>query len=367
MFHSSRLSLARKRRGLTKTELAKLAGVSVRSITGWESDQHEPLPETVDELARVLDFPVGFFEGPDLEELTPDTASFRALSKLTAKQVGRAVAGGTLACAVHDWLAERFRLPTPDLPQHLDGEDPERAAEVVRMEWGLGEKPIPNMIHLLEAHGVRVFSLAEDYAELDAFSTWRHGLPFVFLNTKKSGERSRMDAAHELGHLVLHARAQITRGREIEKEARDFASAFLMPKGDVKAHAPRFPSLDQLIVAKKRWKVAVAALTYRMHDLGLLSDWQYRSLYMDISRRGYRKNEPEPIKRESSQVLAKVLAQLRKEGVRKSHIAEALDLPMSELRALMFGLVMTPLEGSGEGGKPMSPLGELRLVDGTAG
>ena len=49
-----------------------------------------------------------------------------------------------------------------------------------------------------------MFGLAEDCRELDAFCFWRHGRPFVFLNTVKSAERNRMDCAHELAHLVLH-------------------------------------------------------------------------------------------------------------------------------------------------------------------
>ena len=40
----------------------------------------------------------------------------------------------------------------------------------IRAEWGLSERPISNMIHRLEYQGVRVFSLAEDTADMDAFS-----------------------------------------------------------------------------------------------------------------------------------------------------------------------------------------------------
>lgn len=94
---------------------------------------------------------------------------------------------------------------------------------------GLGEAPIANMVHLLETKGVRVFSLVEDCHELDAFSTWLDGTPFVFLNTRKSAERSRMDAAHELGHLVLH-RVGRPQGKEAEEEATRFGAAFLMPR-----------------------------------------------------------------------------------------------------------------------------------------
>ena len=55
------------------------------------------------------------------------------------------------------------------------------------------------MLHVLEAKGVRVFSLAENTRNVDAFSSWREERPFVFLNMQKTAERSRFDAAHELG------------------------------------------------------------------------------------------------------------------------------------------------------------------------
>jgi Zn-dependent peptidase ImmA (M78 family) len=76
---------------------------------------------------------------------------------------------------------------------------------MVRARWGLGQATIPNMIHLLEAHGVRVFSLASECAAVGTFSTHRGGCPLVLLNVGKSGERIRFDSAHELGHLVLHS------------------------------------------------------------------------------------------------------------------------------------------------------------------
>lgn len=75
---------------------------------------------------------------------------------------------------------------------------------MVRAHWRIGELPIGNLIHLLESKGVRVYSLAEQGKSLDAFSLWHQNIPFVFLKTNKTAEHSRMDAAHELGHLVLH-------------------------------------------------------------------------------------------------------------------------------------------------------------------
>jgi Zn-dependent peptidase ImmA (M78 family)/DNA-binding XRE family transcriptional regulator len=348
MFTPSRLSLARRRRGLTKVQLAKDTGLTVKSITDYESERTEPLPETVERLAAALNFPVSFFDAPDIPEITPEATTFRALSKLTAGKRDQALSAATLALDFHRWISARFRLPTLNMPDHLGGEDPERAAEILRAEWRLGEKPIPNMIHLLEAHGVRVFSLAEDYAEVDAFAAWDNGIPFVFLNTFKSSERSRMDAAHELGHLILHRHGPTTRSREIEQEAKQFASAFLMPKSGVLSSAPTFPSMEQLISVKRKWKVSLAAIAFRLHDLDAITDWHYRSLCIDIARLGYRKSEPNEIERENSQLLRKVMATLRDEGTSIVDIARALHLPTQELNAFISGFATLPVDGGGQ-------------------
>ena len=95
------------------------------------------------------------------------------------------------------------------------------------------------MLHLLEAHGVRVYSLTAENSELDAFSLYWQAQPFIFLSTSKSGERGRFDAAHELGHLVLHWEHQEPHRPAAEEEANRFAAAFLMPRSSVLAQGLR--------------------------------------------------------------------------------------------------------------------------------
>jgi len=72
---------------------------------------------------------------------------------------------------------------------------------------------------------------------------WKEGTPFIFLNSAKSAERGRHDAAHELGHLVLHRHGGPI-GRKAEEQANAFASAFLMPRSSILAHVPRSESGD---------------------------------------------------------------------------------------------------------------------------
>lgn len=341
-FNPSRLTLARRRRGLTKTKLSTMLGVEVRSITAYENDEFRPDPDRLQELATKLRFPVQFFFGDDLDEIAPDIVSFRSMSKMTAGQRDSALGAGAIALILNTWIEERFDLPHAALPDLSQEGSPEAAAETLRRLWGLGELPIKSLIHLLEAKGVRVFSLSIDTAQLDAFSMWHADTPFVFLNTKKTCEHSRFDAAHELGHLVLHRHAG-AKGQEAEREANAFASAFLMPRSSVLANAPHMATVDQLIRHKAYWTVSVAALAYRLHDIGLVSDWHYRTLCIELARRGYRKGEPNEAPRETSQILAKVFVALREEGVTKADIASALAVHVEELDQLVFGLALTGL------------------------
>ncbi|AME28747.1 helix-turn-helix domain-containing protein [Burkholderia sp. PAMC 26561] len=344
-FNPKRLTLARRRRGLTKIGLAQLLGVEVRSITAYENDEFRPDPERLHQLADRLHFPVQFFFGDDLHDISPDIVSFRSMSKMTAGQRDAALGAGAIALLLSEWINARFELPCADLPDLSQGVDPEAAAQTLRQMWGMGELPVKNMIHLLEARGIRVFSLSIDTAQLDAFSMWHVDTPFVFLNTRKSCEHSRFDAAHELGHLVLHRHAG-AKGQEAEREANAFASAFLMPRASVLANAPHMATVEQLIRHKQYWTVSVAALGYRLHDIGLVSDWHYRTLCIELAQRGYRKREPDEAQRETSQVLAKVFATLRDEGITKADIATALCVHVEELNQLVFGLALTSLTSS---------------------
>ncbi len=361
VFNPTRLDLARRRRGLTKIALAEAARISQSSLVAYSAHTREPEPETINRLAGVLHFPPEFFFGPTLEEPPVSGASFRALSRLTARLREQALAAGALAIALAGWIDDRFTLREPSIPEY-PGVEPEEAAMAVRTEWGLGEQPAKNMIHRLEFHGVRVFSLAEDTVDMDAFSCWIGNTPFVFLNTMKSAERSRMDAAHELGHLVLHRHHYDARGRDAEREADQFGASFLMPRGSVLANAPRHGRLSQIIEAKRFWGVSAANLTYRMHKVGLLTDWEYRTLFTEISRHGYRRREPNAARGETSQVLAKVFGSLRDEGVTMSQVAKKLKIYPDDLNRAVFGLVLTPIIGGGRPDSEPHPGPELRVV-----
>lgn len=364
-FNPTRLGLARRLRGLKNQELAKLAKLTPVSVSQFETGARAPSERSVALLAAALAVPELFFYGETIEEPAPDFVSFRAMSKMSAAQRNSALAAGAMAIRLNAWLEERFYLPKPDIPHLANESDPESAADIVRRLWGLGELTIRNLVHLLESKGVRVFSLSVQSRYLDAFSMWHEGVPYIFLNTFKSAERSRFDAAHELGHLVLHHAG--AKGREVEAEANNFASAFLMSRGSVLASGLTGASIGHLLQWKTRWNVSVGALARRLYGLQLLTEWQYRQTCIELASRGYLDNEPNPCEREVSLVLSKAFASLKEDGMSRKAIADSLLMNPDDLNDLVFGIAFRFKSVNGgrqrSGGLP-KPAPDLTVLEG---
>lgn len=359
-FNPDRLTLARQRRGLTKVALALAAEVAPRTITQYERGAQVPRESTLERIAAALEYPEVYFslESPD----SPDAqaTSFRALSRMSARTRDQALSFAATAVDLSNWISERFTTPAPDIPQ-LSDLPPSLAADALRREWALGAVPLPHAIDLLEAHGVRVFSLPQELDSVDANSFWRDDQPFVMLNRSKSSERSRFDVAHELGHLTMHDEHS-AHGRDAEAQANEFASTLMMPEADIRAYAPTDPTLAELIQLKRRWGVSLSALTRRLYRLDLLSEWQYRAHFIDMSRKGYRKHEPNSLPMERSQVLDEVVARCDRRGITPRDIAHELSIPINDLQALIFGLEVLARSQLGTDSPTVHPPPHFRVV-----
>jgi Zn-dependent peptidase ImmA (M78 family)/DNA-binding XRE family transcriptional regulator len=341
MFTPSRLKLARLRLGLTRTKLAAESGMSLRSLVEYENGQRPPTNEGVERLAKALSVPREFFERDPIEPVPVGAATFRKLSKATATRRDAVLATAALTLEFYEAIEQYFRLPEPAVPT-FDKLAPDQAAELVRRQWNLGDRPISNLAHLLESKGVRLASLNHDYHDIDAFCFYRDAVPYVFVNTSKSAERQRFDLAHELGHLVLHGDVELDRARSKTREAaaNAFASSFLMPETAVRGQLMDGASVERVLAARSYWKVSAMAMTHRLHELRLLSDWQYRSLCVTLSDRGFRREEPGGVVPETSQLLRKVMfgAEARL-SIRNA--AKELELDAAEVRKFVRHLVPT--------------------------
>lgn len=337
----NRIKLARQRREWTQGRLAQEMGVTQASVSSWESGERQPDHGSLETLSAATGFPTEWFLGPDSELIKHDAVSFRRRSRLKAAPRDRALASAFIGVRLTEWIDDQFVGPEPELPV-FDAEDPEGAAEQLRTQWRLGDRPIPNMIHLVESYGVRVFSIPEESDDIDGFSFWLDGIPYMFLSTSKSPERRRFDVGHELAHLILHRDVDKCLKDE-EKQADRFSSALLMPEAAVRRFVGADADVQRLRREKRRWKVSVAALNERCKALGIVSEWTHRNNCIQLRALGWHKDEPDSGIGESSHTLRFVLGSLREEGVGLTDVAQALHVPIAEVRSLVFGLAMVPM------------------------
>ncbi|GAA3458866.1 XRE family transcriptional regulator [Saccharothrix longispora] len=320
MLTPSRLVLARTRRGLTAAELARKAGVA--GVADYEQGRRRPRPATTLKLAAALGFPAPFLEGDEVPHVDPGFTG-------DGPDRARATAAARLALGFAGWLDARFALPDPDVPT-WEHPDPETAATMLRARWGMPHRPAPTMVHLLEAHGVRVFSLPPDCAGAGPFSFRHAGTPFAFLDPADA----RDAAARELGRLTGTS------------DPHAFARAFLLPRAALLASVPRNPVTEQVRAHAATWGVTPLALAHRLHDLGLLAPGRHTTVCANLAR------DHHPARHETSQLLTKVFTALRARGTTPHHVARHLHLDVEELNGLLFGLVLTALPG----GRHLTPV-----------
>ena len=302
-FVGARLREAREARGMTAMSLAEILGVSRQAISQYEAGHQTPRPDVMEKLPELLNVkPRFFFRDTHPDSMTP--LFFRSLSAATKT-------ARTRARHRQAWLHEVIRfvegfvelpavnIPTFDLPKdptQLTAATIEDSARQVRRFWKLGDGAISDLILLLENNGV-VVSRGELWSDhLDAFSRWRDERPFIFLSSEKaSAVRSRLDAAHELGHLILHRDlpAELIGRKEIfrliEEQAFRFAGAFLLPAESFAADL-RIPSLELMRAIKPTWKVSIKAMLVRAIELHLVPEQS--ALWRSFSRRGWTREEP---------------------------------------------------------------------------
>ncbi len=363
MFNNTRLELARKRRSLTKKELAENLNLSIQTLSDWETGKTIPKFDNVVELAKFLKFPVEFFDKEEnFASLDPQKVTFRALTKMRASDRDMALACGSLAIYLNTWIENKFNLPQCNIPLY-ENYSPEEAAQKLKQYWNITKDYIDNTIYLLEKNGVRVYSLSENCNDFDAFSTWENNIPFVFLNTSKSAERSRFDAMHELGHLVLHKNC-FTRDKKIEEEANAFASEMLMPANSVLEYRTVTPTIGNLIQMKQIWNVSLKALIYRMNKLDIITEWTYRLLMVELNKRGYNTSEPLSIERETSIILKKVFNILKEDNITLHDVAQCLNLSTLEVNSMIFNMfdMFSTINGNNNSNNKLKSKADLKLL-----
>lgn len=341
-FDPDRLRMARELRGLSKVELATKVGKSPSALTQFENGSLRPDAGTVRQFALALGVPVHFLGGAGrrgLSRIELDQCHFRSLRSARQRDRRSVLATGSMLLGVLDLAEEHVELPEEDVSRVAAGSGSpasiEDFAAHVRREWGKGLGPLPGVISLLEAKGVAVLPIAQRHREIGSFSFWYGDRPCVFLVLyPEAATRTRWDAAHELGHLLMHEEAR-PGDPALEREADRFAASFLLPRETFEPECPTrlvWPHFREL---KARWGVSLAALLRRAHDLGRLSEASYRRAFVQLNRTGERFREEGEPEMERPEVLRMAIQMMSEDGASSGEIAESLGIELARLEDLL--------------------------------
>lgn len=296
-FEPARLLQARRLAGMTKRSIASELGISPAAVGQWETGATAPRVDHLDRLAELLDVPAVFLTtGRPYARLDPGSAHFRSLRSTPARERDKAVAFTEQVWELTYALEKRVQLPAVDVPGFAGGEvehhdfptDPVEAAQALRRYWNLGTGPIPHVVRCMENHGIIVTFVAfagGASTKVNAFSTSCLPRPVVVLTPARDDDvyRHRFTAAHELGHLLLHA--DIAPGDVVqEKEADTFAAEFLTPREAIVPQLPARIDLHALDSLSSAWGVSVQSLIYRCREVGSISEATYRRAFQRLSQ-----------------------------------------------------------------------------------
>jgi len=318
------LVLARESRGLNQSELHRETGIPQAAISKYESGVATVPEDRVEIIAEALGYPVRFFFRPDsvygygsscFYHRKQQSLPVRKLREVQALMNVRRLAVAPPLQGIH--IDTEIHFDRLDIDEY---DSPEEIARLVRRNWRLPLGPVQNLIGAIESAGGIVVRGSFGTRKLDAISQWLPGQrPLFFVNAEAPGDRLRWTLAHEIGHIVMHT----LHSEDQEREADEFAGEFLTPAKEIKPDL-RSLTMAKLSPLKHYWKVSMAALIRRAHDLNQINDRQYRRFYTKLNHLNYRMNEPNPIPQEEPHLIKKII-----EVHRTSHSYSTAELSLA--------------------------------------
>ncbi|MDN6227262.1 helix-turn-helix domain-containing protein [Corynebacterium flavescens] len=290
----SAIAVARAALGITQKDLSKRLGITQATLSRYENNERHIEDATLAEIGELLGVNFTAFKDVHRPERGPLAAEAHMRRRKSAP-VGewrKCEARLNLTRMEVGLLARRLEISPSLVLPHLDPDDgytPERAAQIVRSEWGMPIGPVRQIYKWIEAAGVFAFERDLSTARVDGLSQVVDGVAVILINNTFPVDRKRLTIAHELGHIVLHSGTYIP--EDPEDEANRFAAEFLMPETAV---APYLNKVDlaKLQALKLEWGVSMRALFERAYHLGKVGREQRTSFYKSMNRRGWKITEP---------------------------------------------------------------------------
>lgn len=353
-FNHYMLTLAREARGMTQADLSASLSLGQGTVSKYETGVLAPPDDFIKEASKALGFPSIFFSQPGQAYGFPPF-HYRKRKKLSAKVLGQIVAEMNIRrmhiralLLSYESGSNRF-IPEIDMDEY-QGRTRRRpsiedVARSLREAWMLPSGPVADMMGIIEENGGIVVPCDFGSDLIDAMSQRIDGMPVLFfVNANAPSDRLRHTLAHELAHMVLHT-ATFKDDDEMEREADEFAGAFLLPPEEMRIHLRRF-DLRHLANMKSHWKVSMASIAVRAERLNLITPYQAKKFWMEMNSLGYRKREPNEPAREAPTTICRMIEFHQKVlGYSPPEMAELLCLDLGEYESMYASAPSPPQRG----------------------
>lgn len=277
----------RKMRGLTLDEVSERLNslVTKQAISKYERGLMQPSDTVMDALCRLYQASPDFLL--ERKPVTVSDFSFRSKYPLSKKEEQRIVSEVKLRMeyylALEHLLGATMDFKNPFSNLAINSfDDVEKAAQLVRRKWNLGNDTIASVCRMLELAGIKVLEL-EMEEEVDGLCGWiNKKIPFIVLKKNKvTVERKRFTALHELAHILFPALDGMD-SKMKERMCHRFASAILLPVEVIEAYVGRCRSslaISELTSLRNMYGVSVAAIVHRLKDLSVISTEYYNHVF----------------------------------------------------------------------------------------
>ena len=299
---SERLKKARILSGLSQDqvihELAKCEySLTKGGLSKYERGGSTPKSKLLQKLSKIYDLKVTYFFDSDDPRI--EWVGFRKHSTLGKGYQDRIRLTAEKSALLFSDFYKDLNIVPPKVKPHKwkvnSYEDVENTAKQFRVELGVGDSRIDSLTTAIEDYNGIVIQYGDKTDKVDGLSGWTsNNYPVVVVNKYRPTDRKRLNLAHELGHLYLSIPDNISE-KDKERFCHRFAASLLVPASVAYkelGEKRRRLSLTELVLLKSKYGLSVQAWIIRAFDLGIITNSQYKSLFVKLSKSGWRKNEP---------------------------------------------------------------------------
>ncbi len=326
---AEKLLSARKLTGLsTRVVAEKLRPrfpISHATIANYEAGKSTPPTDLLAALADLYDRPINWFleRGKSLTGVRYRNLKSRVKERELHRFEADVQRWVDAYVAVETRLKKPLTSPLTETRFQATTEPDELSRDVRRLLGFSEDDPIPSVVDVLESFRVRVLEQPTQL-RIDGLAAKYDDEYVVVLNPIVSNDRGRLNAAHELAHVLFgdcDKEGQET--KQAEQRAFDFASHFLLPNNQLKK-AFLGKSMVRLVQFKERFGISLAAMVYRADKLGFITKNEAKWLWIEFARRGWKSNEPGSVRPDRATRFEQLIDEILVSG--KMSLKEVADL-----------------------------------------